>query len=216
MHFVVTAGPTFEPLDQVRRLTNFSTGRLGTELAVYLAQRGHHTTLMLSEQAVHRRSLAGVEVVPFSTTASLREALEDASKVKVDAVFHAAAVCDFTFGEISRRDEQGELQPVQGGKISTRDGKLFAELLPTPKLIAQLREWFPDSWLVGWKFEVDGDRGGVIAAAEKQIETCRTSGCIANGPAYGEGFGLVLNGGQCIHAEDVNTLFNELLRMIAS
>lgn len=214
MHFVVTAGPTFEPLDQVRRLTNFSTGRLGTELAVYLAQRGHRTTLLLSEQAVHRRSLAGVDVVSFSTTASLREALVDASKVKVDAVFHAAAVCDFTFGEISRRNEQGELVPVQGGKISTREGKLVAELLPTPKLIADLREWFPDSWLVGWKYEVDGDRGGVLAAAQKQIEDYRTSGCIANGPAYGEGFGLVLNGEQHLHLSDVEALFNELLRMI--
>ena len=36
MNCLVTAGPTFEPLDDVRRLTNFSTGRLGTELANFL------------------------------------------------------------------------------------------------------------------------------------------------------------------------------------
>ena len=39
MNCIVTAGPTFEPLDDVRRLTNFSTGRLGTELANFLAAR---------------------------------------------------------------------------------------------------------------------------------------------------------------------------------
>ena len=43
MQCIVTAGPTFEPLDKVRRLTNFSTGRLGSELANFLAARGHET-----------------------------------------------------------------------------------------------------------------------------------------------------------------------------
>jgi phosphopantothenoylcysteine decarboxylase/phosphopantothenate--cysteine ligase len=42
MNCIVTAGPTYEPLDDVRRLTNFSTGRLGTELANFLAARVHH------------------------------------------------------------------------------------------------------------------------------------------------------------------------------
>jgi phosphopantothenoylcysteine synthetase/decarboxylase len=216
MHFVVTAGPTFEPLDRVRRLTNFSTGRLGMELAFSMAQRGHKTTLILSEQAVHRGPLRGVDVTAFTTTASLRDALVDASKVRVDAVFHAAAVCDFTFGEVWRKDDQGELIPVEGGKLSTREGTLLAELLPTPKLIAELRDLFPDSWLVGWKYGVDGERGDVIAAAEEQIRECRTSGCVANGPAYGEGFGLVFNGEQHFHVPDSQALAGELLRMLTS
>jgi len=216
MHFVVTAGPTFEPLDRVRRLTNFSTGRLGMQLAFSMAQRGHKATLLLSEQAVHRGPLRGVDVISFTTTTSLRDVLQDVSKVKVDAVFHAAAVCDFTFGDVWRTDEAGERVAVQGGKLSTRDGPLIAELLPTPKLIAELRDLYPDSWIVGWKYEVDGDRGSVLAAAEAQIRECRTSGCIANGPAYGDGFGLVFNGEQHIHAEDADALFGELLRMLAS
>jgi len=216
MHFIVTAGPTIEPLDQVRRLTNFSTGRLGSELAFFLAQRGHRTTLLLSEQAVNRGNLRGVDVKSFTTTASLREALVEASQGKVDGVFHAAAVCDFKFGEVWHQGERGELTPVQGGKIPTRAGNLLAELVPTPKLIAELRELYPDSWLVGWKYEVDGDRGGVVAAATKQIENYKTSGCIANGPAYGEGFGLVLNGEQHTHVENAQALFDELLRMITS
>src|SRR5947209_3565355 len=45
MHCVVTAGPTYESLDEVRRLTNFSTGKLGSELANFLAARGHTVTL---------------------------------------------------------------------------------------------------------------------------------------------------------------------------
>lgn len=216
MHFVVTAGPTFEPLDRVRRLTNFSTGRLGMELALSMAQRGYQVSLLLSEQAVHRGSLRGVDVVRFSTTASLREALMEASSVRVDAVFHAAAVCDFMFGEVWRRDEHGELIPVEGGKLSTRDGALTAELQPTPKLIAELRDLFPDAWLVGWKYGVDGERRDVIAAAEEQIRECRTSGCVANGPAYGEGFGLIFNGALHVHVPDSQALAGELLRTLTS
>ena len=42
-----------KPLDDVRRLTNFSTGRLGTELANFLAARGHHVTLLIGESATY-------------------------------------------------------------------------------------------------------------------------------------------------------------------
>lgn len=214
MNFLVTAGPTFEPLDQVRRLTNFSTGRLGVELAAYMADRDHRVTLLLSEQATFRKALRGVDVVPFTTSSSFRDALEKHSAASIDAVFHAAAISDFKFGQVWRRDKQGELIPVQGSKISTRDGTLTAELVPTPKLIAELRSFFPDAWLVGWKYGVDGDRPSVLEAAEEQIRDCRTSGCVVNGPAYGEGFGLVFSGEQLIHVDDIKTLFAELLRML--
>jgi len=51
MNCIVTAGPTYEPLDDVRRLTNFSTGRLGTELAGFLTAHGHQVTLLIGELA---------------------------------------------------------------------------------------------------------------------------------------------------------------------
>ena len=76
MKCVVTAGPTFEPLDQVRRLTNFSTGRLGSELATFLSARGHETTLLVGQQASFRGERAASKVETFSTTASLRDHLQ--------------------------------------------------------------------------------------------------------------------------------------------
>lgn len=216
MHVVVTAGPTIEPLDDVRRLTNFSTGRLGTELARYMAQHGQTVTLLLSEQAVYLRDVPGVNVVPYGTTASLQEAFKELSRANVDAVFHAAAVSDFRFGEIWRVDDQGNRLPMKGGKVSSRFGRLFAELLPTPKVINELRDLFPDAWLVGWKYEVEGDRQQVLVAAEAQVRECRTSCCVANGPAYGDGFGLVFSGDHYLHVDDRETLFAELVRMITS
>jgi phosphopantothenate---cysteine ligase (CTP) len=193
MKCVVTAGPTFEPLDDVRRLTNFSTGRLGSELASFLASRGHEVTLLLGEQATYSGERHARHLETFTTTASLRELLQAMSKQSVDALFHAAAVSDFTFGKIWRRAANGALTEMKGDKLTTRAGALVAELLPTPKIIAELRLWFPQALIVGWKYEVEGDRAGAVRQAEQQLTECRTDACVANGPAYGEGFGLVRN-----------------------
>jgi phosphopantothenoylcysteine decarboxylase/phosphopantothenate--cysteine ligase len=207
---LVTAGPTYEPLDNVRRLTNFSTGRLGSELANFLAGRGHEVTLFLGRQAACRGEPRARSVEPFTTTTDLRDRLRALAGQPVDAVFHAAAVSDFAFGKILLRSPQGGLTEIHAGKISTRQGTLLAELVPTPKIIAELRDWFPRARLVGWKYEVDGDRPGVIRLAERQINECRTNACVANGPAYGTGFGLVTGPGQCAHLAGLPALFEAL------
>src|SRR5271154_340344 len=109
MNCIVTAGPTFEPLDDVRRLTNFSTGRLGTELANFLAARGHRVTLLIGEAATYAGERKAQSVKIFSTTADLRAQLKSFSGKKVDAIFHAAAVSDFAFGKMFTRGAEEEL-----------------------------------------------------------------------------------------------------------
>ncbi len=209
MNCVVTAGPTYESLDDVRRLTNFSTGRLGTELAAFLSARGHDVTLLIGQLATYPGERQARRVETFTTTNDLRERLKNLAGESPDALFHAAAVSDFGFGKIWRRAEGGELSEVKSGKISTGAGTLLAELVPTPKIIAELRGWHPRAQLTGWKYEVEGDRAGVIALGEKQIAQCRTDACVVNGRAYGEGFGLVA-GGKCVHLRDTAALFDAL------
>lgn len=191
MNCLVTAGPTFEPLDAVRRLTNFSTGRLGTELANCLADHGHFVTLLIGEQAPWRGPRRAQAVKVFSTSADLQERLRTLADPSVDAVFHAAAVGDFAFGQVWQRRADGELVSVKAGKLSTREGPLLAELIPTPKILPQLRDWFPRARIVGWKFEVDGDRATALELARRQLTEARTDACVVNGPAYDDGFGLV-------------------------
>lgn len=210
MNCIVTAGPTYESLDEVRRLTNFSTGRLGSELVNFLSARGHQVTLLIGQQATYRGHRHAQRVETFTTTADLRDRLQALAAQSTDAVFHAAAVSDFTFGKIWNRSPQGEMTEIKSAKISTRQGTLFAELVPTPKIIAELRSWYPNALLVGWKFEVDGGRATVISAAERQITECRTNACVANGRAYGDGFGLVTVGGPCLHQTDAESLFKAL------
>ena len=197
MNCIVTAGPTFEPLDDVRRLTNFSTGRLGTELANFLAARGHRVTLLIGESATYAGARRAQSVKVFSTTADLRARLQAFSGRKVDAIFHAAAVSDFGFGQMFAESKPGEfVAQKKHRKISTRQGSLLVELVPTPKIIAALRGWFPKTKIIGWKFEADGSRASVLRAAERQLRDCATDYCVANGPAYGQGFNLVSASGQ--------------------
>ena len=213
MNCIVTAGPTFEPLDEVRRLTNFSTGAFGSKLANFLVERGHTVTLLLGQQATHHGEQQAQEIAPFTTTADLRERLQALAARRVDAVFHAAAVSDFTFGKIWERAPSGELTECHAAKFATRSGTLVAELVPTPKLIGSLRSWFPQARLVGWKYELDGDRTSVLAKAERQITENRTDACVANGRAYGLGFGLVTGSGKCVHFRDPQELFAALEEM---
>lgn len=197
MNCIVTAGPTYEPLDDVRRLTNFSTGRLGTELANFLTAQGHTVTLLIGESATYAGERKARTVKSFSSTRDLRAKLKSFSGKKVDAIFHAAAVSDFAFGKLFVRDAAGKLRALKPSKkYSTRDGDLFAELTPTPKIIAELRRWFPKTRIVGWKFEANGGRADALRAARKQISDCSTDACVANGPAYGKGFNLVTTEGQ--------------------
>ncbi len=216
MRCVVTAGPTYELLDGVRRLTNFSTGRLGSELANSLTARGHVVTLLLGEQATHRGELHVERLETFSTTADLEKRLRALAKEEIQAVFHAAAVSDFKFGKVWLRSEDGRLSEISSGKISTRKGNLLAELLPTSKIISQLRDWFPSARLVGWKFEVDGNRAAAIKLGLRQMLECRTDACVVNGPAYGPGYGLLSGSADHLHVENSTALCEALHNFICS
>ena len=193
MHCIVTAGPTYEPIDQVRRLTNHSTGQLGTGLAKRLADDGHEVTLLRGRSATHTEIPEGIGFQQFTTTEDLAEKLERLARAEpgAGAVFHAAAVSDFAVGQIFRRADDGQLKP-------------------TPKIIASLREWFAEALLLGWKYEVDGDRDSALGQGQTQIVENQTNGCVVNGPAYGNGFGWLSNDHPAEHLADKAELFNKL------
>jgi phosphopantothenoylcysteine decarboxylase/phosphopantothenate--cysteine ligase len=211
VHCIVTAGPTYEPLDQVRRLTNFSTGKLGSNLGNFLVEQGHRVTLLRGYYSIFRGELNAQKVITFETTADLRDKLHALSGPSVQAVFHAAAVSDFTFGKAFRRPgSSGQLTEVRSAKFSTGRGTLLVELVPTSKILRELRGWFPNAELVGWKYEVEGSSAQAITAGQKQIAECATDACVVNGSAYGQGFGLVTSEGECVHIRDVRRLYQVL------
>ncbi len=208
VHCLLTAGPTIEPLDEVRRLTNHSTGRLGCQLSDALSRAGHQVTLLLSKTARHRPRQKKIRIIPFNTSADLRYQLQDAKSTGIRAVFHVAAVSDF---RVCRLLNPKTRRPLTSKKIPTQSGPLLLELEPTPKIIRQLRRWFPDAKIVGWKYEVDSGHDAIFAKARDQIKKCRTDACVANGPGYGEGFCFVTDDSTTHHPSAT-----ALIRMLIS
>ncbi len=199
MRIVITAGSSYEPLDKVRRLSNFSTGELGTLLAENFAQAGHNVTCFRGAASTFSSPLWGVEVIPFKTNDDLATELKRLpAREEVQVVFHAAALCDFRIREIlNERDEAVHLD-----KISSREGALKVMLEPAPKLIASMRRFFPASILVGWKYELEGTVEEARNKGRKQMEECLSDACVLNGGAYGSGFELIARSGEQAHLPD--------------
>ena len=217
MRCIVTAGPTYEPIDQVRRLTNHSTGSLGTGLAKRLASDGHEVILLRGIMATCTEEIESLDTRIFTTTDDLAEKLKKLAEEFPDtfAVFHAAAVSDFCARSVFQRKSDDKLIPLKNGKLSTRDGKLLLELCPTQKIISQLRSWYKKAQIFGWKYEVDGNRLTTFDKAQKQIEENKTNACIINGSAYGNGFGLLKKGSKTLnHLDNTKMLYDALASLI--
>ncbi len=189
MRCLVTCGPSWEPIDRVRRLTNFSTGRLGLLLSAALADAGHEVLCLKGEAATAHGTVPG-EILPFSTNDDLLAKLQ-AQAGRAGAIFHAAALCDYRVKSIHA--EHGDAV-LGAAKIPTRSGNLKLELEPTVKVLPQLRALFPAAKIVGWKYELDGTGDDVIDRALRQIAECATDACVVNGAAWGDGFGFVVPG----------------------
>jgi len=208
MRIVITSGPSYEPLDKVRRLSNFSTGELGTLLAEGFAEAGHNVVCFRGVASTFAAPMWPVEVVPFTTNASLAEGWARLpAREEVAFVFHAAALCDFRVKDV--RNEKGE--PLDREKASSRGGNLQVTLEPAPKLIATMRRLFPASILTGWKYELDGTADDIKAKGRKQMEDCLTDACVLNGQAYGSGFGLISRSGEETHLPDKAALCRFLI-----
>ena len=63
---------------------------------------------------------------------------------------------------------------------------------------------------------MEGDKASVLRAAKSQIRDCRTDACVANGSAYGLGFGLVIGAGRCDHFPHSAALFEALEQLLHS
>ncbi len=183
MKVIITCGPAFEPIDGMRRITNASTGELGLMLAKTFSAAGHEVVVFKGEMASSVQDAGDAEVRSFSTNDDLLSKLRGEN---ADAVFHAAALCDFRVAEV--RGADGLL--ADAAKIPTRAGAITLTLSPAKKVLPELRTIFPKARIVGWKYELDGTRTDVVAKAFQQMNGCATDACVVNGAAWGTGFGV--------------------------
>jgi len=143
MRILITGGPTREPIDEVRFISNRSSGRLAVAVAAAAAEAGHEATLLLGPSCA--APPAAVRTERFDTTAQL-ESLVHARFDACDVLIMACAVADYRPVEIA------------AGKLprDARD-RLTLALRPTPDLVAALAgRRRPDQRLVAFALEEPG------------------------------------------------------------
>jgi phosphopantothenoylcysteine decarboxylase/phosphopantothenate--cysteine ligase len=123
LRFLVTAGPTIEPLDPVRYMTNRSSGRMGYALARAARMRGGRVMLVSGPTSL--KPPEGVTVERVKTADEMRRAVLDACG-RFDVVIKAAAVLDYKPKE----------EAVH--KIKKKGGEHTLELVENPDILAEL------------------------------------------------------------------------------
>lgn len=189
MNVLITAGPTREPLDPVRFLSNRSSGKMGYELAAAFAAEGHGVLLVSGPTALDVPE--NVDFLPVETAAEMCDAVSRHLE-RMDAAVFAAAVADYT--PVS----------VAAGKIKKSGGSLVLELVPTQDVLGAARA----------EFGFSGTLVGFAAETENLLENARgklaRKGCdlvIANDVSKpGVGFDADHNEVSLVFPEHVETL----------
>jgi phosphopantothenoylcysteine decarboxylase/phosphopantothenate--cysteine ligase len=172
---IVTAGPTWEPIDPVRFVGNRSTGKMGFAVATEAAARGADVTLVVGPGTVEPPDVAAV--VRVTTAEEMRDAVLRAAG-DADAVVMAAAVADF------------RPEVASGTKLKRDQGVPELRLVPTPDILAELAADRGSRVLVGFAAETEDVEG----AGRGKLERKGVDLLIANEVGReGTGFGAETN-----------------------
>jgi phosphopantothenoylcysteine decarboxylase/phosphopantothenate--cysteine ligase len=135
---LVTAGPTAEPIDPVRVLTNRSSGRMGFALAEEAARRGAEVVLVAGP--VHLETPPGVDRVDVGTAAEMERAVLDALE-RATVVIKTAAVSDYRVSEPAER------------KMKRGRDEVVVRLVPNPDILAEVARRKEGRTVVGFAAE---------------------------------------------------------------
>jgi phosphopantothenoylcysteine decarboxylase/phosphopantothenate--cysteine ligase len=168
MNIIVTAGPTREYIDDVRFITNASSGRMGYAVAAAASEAGHEVTLLSGP--VRLAAPEGVALEQFISVGDLQASLGERF-ASCDALVMAAAVGDFT--------------PVRrvAGKLPRRDGPVNLTLVPTEDVLAGVAGGKkPGQWVVAFAVET-GERQAIEAKARAELAAKHADMVVLNTPA---------------------------------
>ncbi|PNV65608.1 bifunctional phosphopantothenoylcysteine decarboxylase/phosphopantothenate--cysteine ligase CoaBC [Rubneribacter badeniensis] len=187
---MVTAGPTVEPIDPVRYISNRSSGKTGYAIARAAALRGADVTLVSGP--VSLPAPEGVRVVRVRTAHEMLEAAEEAFRDADIAVF-AAAVADMRPRAVSDRKLKKSLDGDELGAI---------ELVENPDILATLAARKDRQVVVGFAAETND----VVPNAEAKLAAKRADFVVANQVGEGMAFGTDDNAVWFVDAEEVEEL----------
>ncbi len=158
----MTAGPTWAPVDPVRVLTNISSGEMGSQLVDELSKAKVKVDFLFGP-IIHRplkKPRIGIQIQTYD---EFKNALLRQLDSRIyDAIIHAAAVSDFQPKDIAQE------------KIDSRKKSLTIHLIPTKKLIEEIKKRQPRTKLVGFKL-CDRLRG--VSQLQGVIDLLRKAHC---------------------------------------
>ena len=172
----VTAGPTQEPLDPVRYLTNHSSGRMGYAIAREAMLRGARVTLISGQTAL--APVPFVETVPVTTAAEMLAAVQ-AALPETDILIKAAAVADYRPAAVAQ------------DKMKKQDGDLSIPLARTADILGWVAEHRrPDQFICGFSMETRD----LVENSRAKLEKKKLDMIVANNlKVAGAGFGVDTN-----------------------
>ncbi len=158
---LITAGPTREPLDPVRYITNRSSGKMGYAIANAAARRGAEVVLVSGPVQIPPPS--GVRLIRINTASEMCEAVMRELPA-ASIIIKAAAVSDY------------HLREVPSQKMKKTAARFSLELDPTPDILAEVGAQKEDRVLIGFAAETEN----LVQEARRKLETKHCDMVVAN------------------------------------
>ncbi len=181
---LITAGPTIEPLDPVRYLSNYSTGRMGYEIAKAAKKRGYKVILISGPTSI--KPPEGIRFIPVRTAVEMKKAAFKFFK-SADCAIMAAAVSDFRPAQFYRK----KIKKLSKKALSLR-------LKRNPDILSGLGRIKGRRLLAGYSLETDSP----VKNAKKKLISKNLDLIVAN--PVGRGFDPFGPGAKDIAIIDIN------------
>lgn len=168
---LVTAGPTWVPVDRVRVLTSVFSGETGLRIARYFSNLDADITLLMGpgRAKFEKNDWNSMNIEQFFYYEDLDKLLHDKLKDEhFDIIIHSSAVADYT--------------PVNkfNGKIPSDSKDLTIELESTEKLVDYIKKEAPDSFLVKFKLQVGKTQSELLDIALNSLKNSNANLIVAN------------------------------------
>jgi len=168
---LVTAGPTWVPIDKVRVITNVFAGRTGYEIAKAAKKMGAKITLLMGPGRITLpvASQNRLEIIHFEYFDELFGLVKrKVGSRKYDVIIHSAAVSDY--------------EPVyrRSTKIRSCKKKLLIKCRPTIKIVDRIKRYDPSIFLIKFKLELDTDEEELIKVGYKSMRESNADLMVVN------------------------------------
>lgn len=165
---LITAGPTWVKIDNVRVISNKASGETGIILAEKLLNYGAKVTLLLGPVTICCLDKR-IRLIPFNYFEELEILIKKELKERnYDAVIHSAAVSDY------------KPEKSLAGKIRSDLKSFSIKLVPTKKLIGAIKKMKKSVFLVGFKFEPNVNKSSLLKESKTLIKRANLDLAVAN------------------------------------